>query len=205
VSVPRGIWCVLDGLEPARIPQRIAAASAAGAAALTLRRPAGADGPVAAAFGAADARALWRATHGRADLALAAEAQAVIAGVRSLTVAIYRAHFGELTIGASVHDAAEAHRAREEGADFLLFGPVWDTPAKTGVLEPRGLPALAELAAGPLPVIAIGGVDRVSRVRAALSAGAWGCAVLRAGADPAQLAALCVAAAPQGRGGQSKG
>lgn len=195
MSIPRGLWCVLDGLEPQEIQPRALAALGAGAAALTLRRHRGGDGAACAAFGASELTSTWRATHGRADLALAAGAQAGIAGARSLGVAELVRAFPELLHGASVHDAAEAASAVRDGASFLIFGPVWDTPSKHGVLAPRGVDGLAQAvaAAGARPVIAIGGIERPERAAAALQAGAHACAVLRAGEDPRLLAELAAA------------
>lgn len=83
-------------------------------------------------------------------------------------------------IARAVHTADEAARARDEGADFAVFGHVYETPSKPGV-APRGLAALAEAcaAAAPLPVFALGGVtaERIPELRAA---GAWGVATMRA-------------------------
>lgn len=187
---PRGIWCVLSGLEPEQIRQRGAAALAAGAAALTLRRPACGAGAAAAAWASPELAPAWRATHGHGDWALAGGAQAVIAGARSLGVADYLLLDRRLMVGASVHDEDEARRARDDGAAFLIFGPIWATPEKSAFLEPRGLGALAQLAALGLPVIAIGGILTPAHVRSALDAGAHACAVLRAAVEPATLSAL---------------
>jgi len=195
VNLPRGIWCVLSGLAAAEIRSRGAAALDAGASALSLRRPACGSGAAAAAFAAPELQAAWRATHGMGDVALASGARAVIAGARSLDVADYLRLDARLRVGASAHDMEEARFARDAGAHFLIFGPVWDTPEKSGRLEPRGPAGLAAAAALGLPVIAIGGILAAEQVRAACAAGAHACAVLRAAAAPAQLSELTRAAA----------
>jgi thiamine-phosphate pyrophosphorylase len=193
--IPRGIWCVLSGLDARQVWTHGAAAAAAGAAALTLRRPACSARAAVEAFLALAGAAGWRATHGHADWGQASGAAAVIAGADSLSVADYRRAFAGLLTGASVHDAEEARIARAAGAAFLIFGPVWETPSKAGWLAPRGLGALAEVTRLGLPVIASGGIVTVERVRAARAQGAHGCAVLRAASNPALLEEL-VAALP---------
>jgi thiamine-phosphate pyrophosphorylase len=116
----------------------------------------------------------------RADVALAAGADGVHLGFRSIPVPEARRLFRSGTIGVSVHDPQEARRAIEEGADYLVFGPVFETPSKRGKLEPRGLAALSEVAkASPVPVLAIGGID-ASRARRCAEAGAFGVACIRA-------------------------
>lgn len=194
MNLPRGIWCVLSDLAADEIRTRGAAALAAGASALSLRRPACGSGAAAAAFAAPELQAAWRATHGMGDVALASGARAVIAGARSLEVADYLRLDARLLVGASVHDLEEARFARAAGAHFLLFGPVWDTPEKRGRLEPRGPAGLRQICALGLPVIAIGGILEPRQVLEASAAGAHGCAVLRAAAEPAQLSELTRAA-----------
>ena len=79
------------------------------------------------------------------------------------------------TLGCSVHSAAEALRAEKEGADFVVFGPVFETPGKT----PVGLDALrAVTAAVRIPVLAIGGVTN-QNTASVLKAGAAGIAAIR--------------------------
>jgi thiamine monophosphate synthase len=124
----------------------------------------------------------------------------VIAGAQSLTIADYLRLHPRLMVGASVHGMEEARRACDEGAAFLLAGPVWPTPEKQGILEPLGPGELSEIAALGLPVIAIGGILAAEQVRAALGAGAQACAVLRATAQPEVLADLCRAAQAAAQG-----
>ena len=117
----------------------------------------------------------------RADVALAVGADGVQRTHASLPVAALR----EITppgflIGASAHSTAEAREAAAQGADFVVFGPVYDTPSKRGYGPPQGLGALeAAAAAATRPVLAVGGItpERVGEVRAA---GAAGVAVISA-------------------------
>ena len=78
-------------------------------------------------------------------------------------------------IGRSCHSPAEVASAARDGADFAVFGPVWQTPGKT----PQGMTALHEATkAATLPVFAIGGVTP-PRAKRAVNAGAHGVACIR--------------------------
>ncbi len=82
-------------------------------------------------------------------------------------------------IGRSVHSLAAAGRAEAEGVDYLIAGPVYETPSHPG-REPAGLALIEEVARGVrLPVLAIGGVT-AGRVEEVVRAGASGVAVISA-------------------------
>ncbi len=117
----------------------------------------------------------------RADVALAGGADGVQRTHDSLPVsALRRMGPAPFLIGASVHSAAEAREAAGEGADFLVFGPVYDTPSKRQYGSPQGLVALRRAtAAVDRPVLAIGGITP-ARVAEVLGAGAAGVAVISA-------------------------
>jgi len=81
-------------------------------------------------------------------------------------------------VGKSVHGAGEAKRAREEGADFVTFGPVYATPSKAAYGPPMGVERLHEVCEiTDIPVYAIGGVTP-GRVADCLAAGARGVAAV---------------------------
>jgi thiamine-phosphate pyrophosphorylase len=81
--------------------------------------------------------------------------------------------------GASVHSLEAAHKAVAAGANYLVFGSVWETQSHPGA-APAGLEALREVcAASPVPVFAIGGVTS-ARVAECRAVGAHGVAVMRA-------------------------
>jgi thiamine-phosphate pyrophosphorylase len=115
----------------------------------------------------------------RADVALAAGADGVQRTHLSLPVeALRRIVPPSFLIGASVHALGEAREAAAEGADFIVFGPVYDTPSKRQYGLPQGLEALGQVVmAVDRPVIAIGGITP-GRVREVLAAGAVGVAVI---------------------------
>jgi thiamine-phosphate pyrophosphorylase len=117
----------------------------------------------------------------RVDVALAVGADAVQRTHTSLAVDDIRAIAGRrLRIGSSVHSLQDAVEAELKGADWVTFGPVYDTPSKRSYGPPQGLERLAVVARGlRIPVIAIGGITpaRVKEVRAA---GAHGVAVISA-------------------------
>lgn len=117
----------------------------------------------------------------RADVALAAPADGVQRTHESLPVATIRSVVGpDLLVGASVHGRSEAEAAAAEGADFVVFGPVYDTPSKRRYGAPQGLAALeAVTAAVSVPVLAVGGITP-ARVGDVLAAGAQGVAVISA-------------------------
>jgi len=122
----------------------------------------------------------------RADVALAAGADGVQRTHASLPVAALR-RIGPppFLIGASAHCEAEARGAVDDGADFVVLGPIYDTPSKRQYGRPLGLATLERVASGlDRPVIAIGGIT-VERVPEVATAGAAGVAVISAilGAD----------------------
>jgi len=117
----------------------------------------------------------------RADVALAAGADGVQRTHASLPVSALRgiAPAGFL-VGASVHSEAEARDAAGQGADFIVFGPVYDTASKRRYGPPQGLAALeAVTRAVDRPVLAVGGLTP-ERVPEVLAAGAAGVAVIGA-------------------------
>lgn len=128
----------------------------------------------------------------RADIALAAGADGVHLTTRSLDAAIIRrlAPTGFL-IGVSTHTLAEARDARASGANFAVFGPVFDTPSKRMYGAPVGLDALREAAQSlaPFPVLALGGITP-ARIPQVIAAGAAGIAAIRLFGDRSKLGAV---------------
>ncbi|HEX5709077.1 MAG TPA: thiamine phosphate synthase [Pyrinomonadaceae bacterium] len=127
----------------------------------------------------------------RADIARAAACDGVHLAANSLAASTVRRIFGhDFIVGVSTHSLAEAREARDAGADFVIFGPVFDTPSKRAYGRPLGLDALADAARtlAPFPVVAVGGVARENLARV-FASGASGVAAIRMFDDPATLEA----------------
>lgn len=165
--------------------ERVGECLAAGLPAVQLREKDLGAGDLAdlarALRGPTAARGALLIVNDRADVALAVGADGVQRTSASLSVEDLRAVAGRrLLIGASTHGLDEALAAERAGADWVVFGPVYDTPSKRRYGPPQGLAALEEVAAAvSIPVVAIGGItpERVREVRAA---GARGVAVISA-------------------------
>ena len=96
----------------------------------------------------------------RVDIALAVNAAGVQLGKASVPIAFARQLLGaQKLIGVSTHSLNEALEAQQQGADFLLFGPVYFTPSKATYGAPQGVNKLKEIVEKiSLPVYAIGGI-----------------------------------------------
>lgn len=105
----------------------------------------------------------------RIDIALAVNAAGVQLGNASVPVALARQLLGaQKMIGLSTHSLGEALEAQQQGADFVLFGPVYFTPSKATYGAPQGLNKLKEVVEKiSLPVYAIGGIkpENITDVR----------------------------------------
>lgn len=174
---------------------RAAAIAAAGPAVALHARDRAASGALLLAF-AERLGALARPPEAalfvsaRADVAAIAGAHGVQLGSGDLPPADARQVF-DGWIGRSVHSADEAKAARDEDADYLIAGAVYETASHPG-RAPTG-PALVEAAAATgLPVIAVGGVT-AERAHELRDAGAWGVAAITALWDAADPAAAALA------------
>ncbi|HKB06710.1 MAG TPA: thiamine phosphate synthase [Candidatus Polarisedimenticolia bacterium] len=125
----------------------------------------------------------------RLDVALAAKAAGVHLPADGLSIAEARRAAGKkFVIGRSVHSLAEARQAQKDGADYLFFGPLFETQGKTDNRPPQGPDALRKvLEAVRLPVWAIGGVKPETAVllRGLPIAGVAAISFIAAAPDPA--------------------
>lgn len=113
----------------------------------------------------------------RADVACVSNAKGVHLAYHSLPVEIVKRKFEDLTVGCSVHSLEEAQIAEQHGADYVMFGHVYETPSKPGLI-PKGLEQLSFISESiSIPVIAIGGINPVNS-RDVIEAGAQGVAVM---------------------------
>lgn len=97
----------------------------------------------------------------RIDVALTVGADGVHLGQTDLPLAVARKLVGDrLWIGVSTHDLAQVRAACDGGADYLGYGPVFATATKKNADPVQGIAGLraAVLAAGAIPIVAIGGI-----------------------------------------------
>jgi thiamine-phosphate pyrophosphorylase len=117
----------------------------------------------------------------RVDLVLALNLDGVHLRADSLPVSVARRLVGpDRLIGISTHSVEEVRGANRDGADYIIFGPIFDTPSKRSFGSPLGLDALADVSReSTIPIFAIGGIA-CERVRDVRRAGAHGVAVIGA-------------------------
>ena len=106
-----------------------------------------------AAAGITSGSATKLLVNDRADIAAAAGADGVHLASLSLPPDIVRRTFGaEFLIGVSTHSLEEAAAAGRSGADFIVFGPVFDTLSKRQYGEPLGLAELRKVTSELAPI-----------------------------------------------------
>ena len=117
----------------------------------------------------------------RLDVSMAVGAAGVHLRSDSLPVKQARQCLGPDTlIGVSVHSVEETRSCEDAGADFVVLGPIFDTPSKRSYGTPLGLQAVKDARATcRIPIYAIGGIT-LDRVEAVKEAGAYGVAVISA-------------------------
>jgi thiamine-phosphate pyrophosphorylase len=115
--------------------------------------------------------------NGRVDVALAAGAHGVHLPSQSLTPQDVRGCVpGRFLVGVSTHSIGEVSRAAQQGADYVLLGPLFPTPSKLRYGKPLGLDCLRRACRSvSLPVLALGGIGP-EQVETTLGAGAAGVA-----------------------------
>jgi thiamine-phosphate diphosphorylase len=121
----------------------------------------------------------------RLDVAIAADAGGVHLGEQSMPLEearrflLERKARGDFLVGVSTHSLESTRSAEKAGADYALFGPVFETPSKLAFGAPQGIARLAEVCrAVGMPVIAIGGITE-RNAGACMDAGAAGIAAIR--------------------------
>lgn len=126
----------------------------------------------------------------RADIAACLDC-GVHLTTRSLPVSVVRSAFGsEMLIGVSTHNLDEARAAENGGADFIVFGPVFETESKRAYGPPVGLEALRAVAdRSQIPVLALGGIT-MANFQATLQAGAAGVAAISLFTEAGDLEAV---------------
>ncbi|HYM88803.1 MAG TPA: thiamine phosphate synthase, partial [Nitrospiraceae bacterium] len=117
----------------------------------------------------------------RIDVGLALEGVGVHLRSNSLPVSIARQLLGaQRLLGVSVHAVEEVLSAQSQGADYIVLGPIYETPSKQMFGPALGIHILEKACRlARIPIIGIGGVTTV-RAREMRRAGAFGVAVITA-------------------------
>jgi thiamine-phosphate pyrophosphorylase len=181
--VPLKLCYITDrhAIEPAPLLPRILEAARAGVDLIQIREKDLAARPLVelvrrAVEGARGTRARIL-VNDRLDIALALHTAGVHLPASSLPAsAVRRIIPSGLLVGVSCHSREEAMEAEASGADYILLGPIFETPSKLAYGPPLGLDKLREVAVQlRIPVLALGGIT-VERVKSCLQAGASGIA-----------------------------
>ncbi len=117
--------------------------------------------------------------NGRIDVMLAVDADGIHLPTDGLPTRAARRLVGpKKFVGVSTHSIEEVARAADEGADFVTFGPVYETPSKARYGAPTGVRSLEAVCRRfQVPVYAIGGITR-ARIPDVMAAGAHGVAMI---------------------------
>jgi len=114
----------------------------------------------------------------RADIARLSGADGVHVGQDDLPVEDVRAIVGaDAIVGVSTHDERQIEEAARSSATYVAVGPIYSTATKDTGYTARGLALVSHAAAGPKPVVAIGGIT-MERARDVIAAGAASVAVI---------------------------
>ncbi len=141
-------------------------------------------------------RGIFLIVNDRADVALAVGAAGAHFGQDDLPIVAGRRILpSEMIIGASARTEDKILEAISAGADYIGFGPIYQTSSKPDAELPKGLEALRRMSEiAQCPVIAIGGITAETAYEV-IRAGAHGVAVISAvcgQADPvAATRGLC--------------
>ncbi len=130
----------------------------------------------------------------RIDIAIAAKADGVHLSSKSLPVKIVKQLLPrDFIIVVSTHSLEEAKSAKENGANFAVYGPVFETISKPIIGKPKGLRELNAVCKSlkPFPIIALGGINN-ENFELTLKHGASGFASIGFLNDEENLRKLCM-------------
>jgi len=186
VTLPSPLYVILDGQASGgrRLDELLDAVLAGGCRIVQLREktmPPAEIFPLAQALRrrCREAGALF-IVNDRVDLALAVEADGAHVGQDDLPAREARRLLPPpMILGVSTHNADQARRARDDGADYVAVGSMFPTGSKIG-FELVGPELVRRVRADiPVPLVAIGGItrDNLSQV---IEAGADAVAVISA-------------------------
>jgi len=117
----------------------------------------------------------------RLDVALAVGVDGIHLGQKDFPIPLAKKFLGpDVIIGGSALTLEEARKCRDEGCDYVGFGPVFPTDSKLDAGPASGLSLLEQAAREiPIPIIAIGGIH-AGNIDQVIEAGAYGIAVISA-------------------------
>ena len=116
--------------------------------------------------------------NSRADIAEQIGANGVHLTETNVHANEVKRNFPDLIVGVSTHSLEGAHLAETQGADYITFSPIYETPSKASYGPPQGLDSLRQVTqAVRLPVLALGGIT-LHRVPECLEQGAFGVALI---------------------------
>jgi len=140
----------------------------------------------------------------RVDVAMALAADGVHLTRRSLPPGEARRLLGpEKLVGISCHSLAEVREAEDGGVDFVVLGPIFETPSKARFGPPLTTAILRQArATTSLPILAIGGINsmRIPEVMAAGADGVSAISAVMAAADPTTATQELLSAVSRARG-----
>ena len=113
--------------------------------------------------------------NGNINVARAVEAFGLQLSFKDFSDGVSKDYEG--VIGVSIHSLREAIEGETLGANYLLYGHVFETDCKKGV-TPRGLVELKEICSSvKIPVYAIGGIDE-ENYKSVINSGAYGVSIM---------------------------
>ncbi len=114
----------------------------------------------------------------RADIALISKADGIHSPENGTPVHSIKKFNNNFIAGKSVHSLDSAKKADKDGFDYIICGPVFETPSKIKYGKPIGLGQLKIICSSvEIPVFAIGGIDPVRAIKC-IEAGAKGIGVI---------------------------
>jgi thiamine-phosphate pyrophosphorylase len=194
------LLCLVTDRRSSRLPlvEAVAAAVSAGVDWVQIReKDLGGDALLALADGVAAAArranpAVRVLVNRRIDVALAAALDGVHLGFDAAPPAAARRLLGpDRLLGVATHAPGEVAPDDLPQLSYAQLAPIFAPLSKPGGRPPLGPAALGSACAGPLPILAQGGIE-ASNAGACVRAGAAGVAVtgaILAAADPARAAA----------------
>jgi thiamine-phosphate pyrophosphorylase len=117
----------------------------------------------------------------RLDVATLVGADGIHLGGQSMPADAVRRVVGKsMQIAVSTHSVGEAKAAQDGGADFITYGPIFETPSKINYGDPVGAKSIRNIKNEiAIPIYAIGGINSGNMLQV-MSAGADGIAVISA-------------------------